>query len=190
MSKGINIAANVYKNKYSSFNASVRKPVVFLSHKSEDKDFVEAIGSYFMNAGVDIYLDTSDFKLQSAVESNDPKRVTECINKGIAQSDYILCFASKNTVKSWWWVPYEIGYGKRAEKEIATLVRKDVEYIPEYLKIEEILDDISDINNFIKKITSKFKLPIMEKYGWEFATKDYIEKSSSSHTLSKYLIVR
>ncbi|MGN7297033.1 toll/interleukin-1 receptor domain-containing protein [Ferdinandcohnia sp. SAFN-114] len=188
MGKGINIAENVLINKYASYN-SVRKPVVFLSHKSEDKDYVEAIGNYLINAGINIYLDSSDFKLQTAIAKNDPKAITDCIQEGISKSDYILCFASQKTVMSWW-VPYEIGYGKRAEKEIATLIRKDVEYIPDFLKIEEILDDISDLNNFIKKVTSEHGIPLMEKYSWEYSSNDYIEKSSNSHTLSKYLNVR
>lgn len=188
MSRGINVAENLMKSAYS-LNNKTRKPVVFLSHKSEDKEFVEAIGDYFMNAGINIYLDTNDFKLQTAVKSNDPKTVTECIQQGISESDYILCFASKKTVSSWW-VPYEIGYGKRAKKEIATLLRKDVEYIPDFLQIEEVLDDISDINRFIKRITLKYQIPIMEKHSWEFASKDYIEKLSNSHILSKYLRVR
>lgn len=188
MSRGINIAENVQKS-YSSYNASLKKPVVFLSHKSEDKEFVESIGNYFMNAGIDIYLDKNDFKLQSAVNMNDAKRVTECIQEGISKSDYILCFVSNNTVKSWW-VPYEIGYGKKANKEIATLMRKDVIYIPDFLKIEEIIDDITDINNFIKRITSQHYIPLIEKYEWEFSSKEYINKSTTSHPLSKYLEVR
>lgn len=188
MSKGINIAESVQKS-YSTYTASVRKPVVFLSHKSEDKEFVESIGDYFINAGVDIYLDKNDFKLQSAVNTNDPKRVTECIQEGISKSDYILCITSNNTVKSWW-VPYEIGYGKKSNKEITTLVRKDVKYIPDYLQIEEIIDDISDINNFIKRITTKHYIPLTEKYDWQIASNDYINKSSSSHSLSKYLEIR
>lgn len=188
MGRGINIAESVQKS-YSTYTASVRKPVVFLSHKSEDKEFVESIGNYFMNAGVDIYLDKNDFKLQSAVNLNDPKRVTECIQEGISKSDYILCFVSYNTVNSWW-VPYEIGYGQKANKEILTLKRKDVRHIPAYLEIEEIIDDITDINKFIKRITSKHYIPLTEKYAWETSSNDYINKSSSSHSLAKYLEVR
>lgn len=188
MSKGINIAESFQKS-YSCYTASQRNPVVFLSHKSEDKDFVEDIGNYFMNAGIDIYLDKNDFRLQSAVNMKDPKRVTECIQEGISKSDYILCFVSSNTVNSWW-VPYEIGYGKKANKEISTLVRKDVKYIPDYLQIEEIIDDISDINNLIKRITSQHHILLTEKYNWESTHNDYINKATSSHSLSKYLEVR
>lgn len=188
VSRGINVAESfIFKRAFSNINAT-RKPVVFLSHKSEDKDFVEDIGEYFLNAGINIYLDKNDFNLQTAVKAKSPKEITSCIQRGISECDYILCFVSKETAKSWW-VPYEIGYGKKAEKEIATLIRKDVEYIPEYLKIEETLENIVGINNFIKKITAQFEIPVMEKYGYEYTSKDYIEKSSSSHSLSKYLKV-
>ena len=188
MSRGINIAENVNKSYNSTTFASEKKPVVFLSHKSEDKEFVEAIGIYIMNAGIDIYLDKNDFNLQKATQTNDPKEVTKCIEKGISNSDYILCFASKNTVKSWW-VPYEIGYGKRADKEIATLLRIDVNEIPEYLKIEEVLDDISDLNNFIKRIANNNSIILLEGT-IDYQYNDYIKKASDSHQLSKYLHVR
>lgn len=183
MSKGINIAESVQK-RYST--ASLSKPVVFLSHKSEDKAFVESIGDYFINAGIDIYLDKNDFKLQHAVNANDPKRVTECIQEGISKSNYILCIASEKTVGSWW-VPYEIGYGKKADKEIASLIKKDVKYIPDYLKIEEIIDGIPGLNNYIKRITIRHKMILTEKFDYQYTGNDYINKSSTSHALSKYL---
>lgn len=184
MGRGINIAESVQRSY--GFSASASKPVVFLSHKSEDKDFVEAIGNYFMNAGIDIYLDKNDFKLQQAVNTNDPKRVTECIQEGISKSDYILCIASAKTVQSWW-VPYEIGYGKKANKGIASLIKKDVTYIPDYLKIEETIDGIPSLNNFIKRITLQRRMVLSEKYDFESTSNDYINKSSMSHSLAKYL---
>lgn len=188
MSKGINIAENVNKSYNSTTFASARKPVVFLSHKSEDKEFVEGVGNYITNAGIDIYLDKNDFNLQKATQMNNSKEVTKCIEKGISNSDYILCFASKNTVRSWW-VPYEIGYGKKANKEIATLLRIDVNEIPEYLKIEEVLDDISDLNNFIKRIANDNSISLLEGV-IDYQHSDYIKKASYSHQLSKYLHVR
>lgn len=185
MSRGINIAESVYKSYYES-NNSTRKPVVFLSHKSEDKAYVESVGNYLMAAGIDIYLDKNDFQLQVAVSSDNPKKITECIQEGISKCDYILCFVSNNTVRSWW-VPYEIGYGKKSNKGISTLIRSNVNSIPEYLKIEEIITNISGINAYIKRITGIFGIPLNECYGWEQRAGDSIEKSSSSHPLSSYL---
>lgn len=185
MYKGINIAENVQIIN-DSFS-KIRKPVVFLSHKSEDKDFVESIGEYLMKAGIDIYLDKNDFRLQRAVADEDAKKITECIHEGISKSDYILCFVSSKTVNSWW-VPYEIGYGKKSNKEICTLIRQDVEYIPDFLQIEEIIDSIDDINLYIKKITSKYQLPLSEQYWFESEyPKEHIKKSNKYHNLSEYL---
>lgn len=185
MSRGINIAENV-QNINKSFS-SKQKPVVFLSHKSEDKDFVESIGEYLMKSGINIYLDKNDFKLQTAVAEEDPQKITECIQEGISKSDYILCFVSNKTVKSWW-VPYEIGYGKKANKEISTLVREDVEYIPDFLQIEEIIDSIDDINQYIRKITSKNSMPLLEQAWYQTESlQNHITKSDKYHKLSKYL---
>lgn len=190
MNKGINIAESVQKS-YNNYTNEIKKPVVFLSHKSEDKDYVESIGDYFINAGINIYLDKNDLQLQSAVKMEDSKKITECIQIGISKSDYILCFVSNKTMNSWW-VPYEIGYGEKSKKQIATLIRKDVKYIPDYLQIEENIKDISGINDFIKKISSTHSIPLTETANRAFASFDtlYIEKATSSNPLSKYLEVK
>nr|WP_304285130.1 toll/interleukin-1 receptor domain-containing protein [Clostridium paraputrificum] len=187
MARGINIAEN--KQIINKSFSSKQKPVVFLSHKSEDKAFVEAIGEYLMKSGIDIYLDKNDFKLQSAVDKEDAQKVTECIQEGIAKSDYILCFVSEKTVNSWW-VPYEIGYGKKANKEISSLVKKDVDHIPEFLQIEEVIDSIDDINLYIKKITVNNHIQLSEKEWFDVETsQEYITKSNKYHNLAKYLKV-
>lgn len=190
MTKGKNVFE--YYNSYSKkFSRSVSsKPVVFLSHKSEDKDYVEKVGDYLKNAGIDIYLDKYDPNLQCAVSQGDAKKVTQCIQNGIDNSDYILCITSKATILSWW-VPYEIGYGKNADKKIATLIRKDVSYIPDFLKIEKIIKDISDLNTFIKDIAKKHYIPINESYSFDkYVNTAQIQTPNYSHTLSKYLNVR
>lgn len=187
MARGINIAENTQITNKSF--SSKQKPVVFLSHKSEDKAFVEAIGEYLMKSGIDIYLDKNDFKLQSAVINEDPQKITECIQEGIAKSDYILCFVSEKTINSWW-VPYEIGYGKKSNKEISTLVRENVKYIPDFLKIEEIIDSIDDINLYIKRIATNNKMPLLEQYWYQSEiSQEHIIKSNKYHDLSKYLKV-
>lgn len=193
MSIGKNIFESVNKS-YSSFSrgyySSIKKPVVFLSHKSEDKNYVEKIGEYLMSAGVDIYLDKYDPNLQCATYDGDAKKVTECIQNGIDNSDYILCITSKSTITSWW-VPFEIGYGKNAKKHISTLIRKDVTYIPDYLQIEPVMKDISELNSFIKKITKNYGIPLNESYTInKSASTGQIQYASSSHPLSSYLNVR
>lgn len=190
MSKGKNIL-ETYNSYSNNFSRSIHtKPVVFLSHKSEDKDYVEKIGEYLQNAGIDIYLDKYDPNLQCAVSQGNAKKVTQCIQNGIDNSDYILCITSEATIQSWW-VPYEIGYGKNADKKIATLIRKDVSYIPDFLKIEKIIEDISDLNIFIEDIAKKHYIPLNEYTSFEkYANTGQIQAASYSHPLSKYLNVR
>ena len=111
-------------------------------------------------------------------------------SKGIDNSDYILCITSKATINSWW-VPYEIGYGKNAKKQISTLIRKDVTYIPDYLQIEPVMKDISELNFFIKKITKNYGIPLNESYTINKSeSTGQIQYASSSHPLSSYLNVR
>ena len=193
MSIGRNIFESI-NNPYSSssreYYNSLKKPVVFLSHKSEDKNYVEKIGKYIMSAGIDIYLDKYDPNLQCATYEGDAKKVTECIQNGIDNSDYILCITSKSTINSWG-VPYEIGYGKNAKKKISTLIRKDVTYIPDYLQIEPIMKDISELNSFIKKITQNYCIPLSENYTInKSASTGQIQYASANHPLSSYLNVK
>lgn len=185
MSKGVNIFESSCTNS---------NPTVFLSHKSEDKDYVEKIGLYLIHAGLNIYLDKYDSRLQSAVSIGDPNEVTSCIHKGVNSSDYILCITSSDTVKSWW-VPYEIGYGRNANKKIATLVRSGTPYIPDYLKIEKILQSISDLNNFIYDIQNNSNISLNESNSYinyqvfNLLNENAILSSSSAHPLADYLKV-
>lgn len=192
MYKGKNIFESS-KNKYSYESYSfincdtINKPIVFLSHKSEDKEYVEKIGEYLMNAGINIYLDKYDSNLQCATTEGDPRKVTECIENGINSSNYILCITSQNTISSWW-VPFEIGYAKNANKKIFSIIRKDVTYIPDFLKIEPIITDISQLNDFIKKIVKDFSIPLNENYIFnDYLSTGQIQYASSYHPLSKYL---
>ncbi len=189
MSKGVNI---LYESR-QYFSSSDKKPVVFLSHKSEDKDYVEKVGQYLMNSGIDIYLDKYDPSLQRATKESDAKKVTECIHKGIKNSDYILCITSEKTIESWW-VPYEIGYGKNANKKITTLIRKDISYIPDFLKIEKIIKNISGINDFIKEITTSHSIPLKEVYDYNYSEKyanyNQIGAVTADNPLSSYLEIR
>lgn len=183
MSRGINLAEN--KIGFSSFT---KKPVVFLSHKSEDKEFVEQIGKYIMNAGIDIYLDKYDFELQKATEKQDCKKVTECIQEGIAKCTHLLCIISNKTKNSWW-VPYEIGYGKKSDKNIATLCKSDIRSIdvPEYLKIEKIIEKIDELNKFIKEITSSNNILLNEQVYYTGKENTIEKATNTNHVLDKYL---
>lgn len=81
--------------------SSQEKPCVFLSHISEDKAAVKAIGDYIMESGnLDIYLDIYDEDLQRAVRNNDAHRITKFIECGLNSSTHLICLYSENTVRS------------------------------------------------------------------------------------------
>lgn len=140
---------------------------IFLSHKSQDKDFVKKVQSLIHEYGINTYLDEDDFDLQRAVSRSNDEKITESIQIGIENSTHIMCFASSQTVKSWW-VPYEIGYADSKNKEIATLRVNDIKSydVPSYLKIHEFLEGRQDLYRYIKKICLK-ETPLngMYKYG-------------------------
>lgn len=136
---GKNLANPIYEFVYKSFNASAQNSdvCIFLSYTSEDRNTVKKIGEYIQNAGFNIYLDIYDDKLQQAVSEGDPIAITKNIEKGLSFSTDVVSIVSEETVGSWW-VPYEIGYGKRANKPLATLTLKDTVTIPAFLEITEI----------------------------------------------------
>lgn len=152
--KGINLATQkLYE--FSSYEQRdlESKKCVFLSHRNADKDKVLKIGEYIKNAGLNIYLDVNDSDLQVAVTAQNAKKITECIQRGLSFSNYMICAISSNTFdENSWWVPYEIGYSDKEKKECCLLklsnLKKD--QIPEYLKIKQILYNISDLNKKIK----------------------------------------
>src|SRR6266545_7582542 len=88
-------------------------PCIFLSHIAIDKSVAIAIGNYITDqGGIDVYLDINDQDLQSAANAGNAVRVTQFIERGLLYSTHVMCLVSASTVKSWW-VPYELGFGKR-----------------------------------------------------------------------------
>ncbi|MEI6078701.1 MAG: toll/interleukin-1 receptor domain-containing protein [Verrucomicrobiota bacterium] len=108
------------KELLENFSGSGKPPCIFLSHRSSDKAGVKAIGEYIMNAGVNIYMDIDDPGLQAAVASDNHDAITVFIERGITASSDLMACLSKDTFNSCW-VPYEIGFGKRAEKYLSAL---------------------------------------------------------------------
>lgn len=153
---GINRA--LYENRHlAKAKASLRKPCVFLSHISVDKRAATAIGDYITRHGdIDIYLDINDQRLQEAVRRGDPAGITQFIEQGLAASTHIMCLISADTVRSWW-VPYELGFGKSAEKYLSTLKFKGDVDLPAYLQISEILLGTKSLNEYLKEVRRGFQ---------------------------------
>ncbi|MBC8230877.1 toll/interleukin-1 receptor domain-containing protein [bacterium] len=148
-------------NRANPLNESLAKsrtsqPCIFLSHISIDKKIAVAIAEYIRVQGsLDIYLDIYDEVLQSAVHEGDPEKITAFIEKGINVSSHLMCLVSENTVESWW-VPYEIGFAKKGDKEISTLTLKNTVTLPAFLEIGVVLTGTKSLNAYLKAIdTSK-----------------------------------
>ncbi len=158
---GINRAENFSKKIAGTLGealANLLSPCIFISYMHKDKNFAIKIGDYIKNYwDMDIYLDVSDEKLQFAVEKKDPKAITQSIEDGINRSDYVLCIFSEET-KGSWWVPYEIGYAKKSEKELFALKLKNIDSnIPDYLKIVPWVYTLETLDEFLKSILPKDK---------------------------------
>ncbi len=156
--KGINLAMHHFA-EFSSYQQRElkNKKCVFLSHRSVDKDKIVKIGEYIKNAGLNIYLDINDSDLQIALTVQSAEKITKCIQRGLSFSNFMICAISSNTFddKSWW-VPYEIGYCDKENKECCILKLSNLksDQIPEYLKIKQILYNISDLNKKLKSWSS------------------------------------
>lgn len=157
MIKGINRAKEhgIYEQ------VSLRESCVFISHKFEDLRAAKEIADCIMDAGIDVYLDDNDNGLQRAVNDYNSERIVECIENALMTSTHILVLVTENTRKSWW-VPYEVGYAKKGTKEIASILMKEVDEFPDYLKIErtmtgyisflEYIDDIKGLHSMFESL--------------------------------------
>ena len=147
----------------------IDKPCVFLSHKNEDKSECRVIAEYLSEAGIDYYLDEEDDDLQQAVNSGNPKLITERIKKGIKESSHMLVVVSKKTFESQW-VPFEVGYGHAAiidgsmqsnesvdKIKLSILTLKDIseKKLPAFMKLGNIVRGTKSLNEYISKITQE-----------------------------------
>lgn len=180
--KNFNESAGVYKVKI--------KPCIFLSHRSLDKKMVIKIGDYINTAGIDTYLDVNDENLQNADLKNDDEKVTECIQKGVSTSTHIMCLISPVTVESWW-VPYEVGYGDRADKHLCSFILRSINEkdLPSYIKAKILLHGISDLNTYLQNIALAYSMqPQLIDEGTSIygPSGPKIQKASTVHPLYNY----
>lgn len=166
---------------FSATVASISKPCIFISHKLEDKTAAIAVANYLMKEGdLDVFIDVNDKDLQAATARKDPDGVTRYIEKGISKSTHMLCLVSDKT-KTSWWVPYELGYAKRAEVKIATLKLKGSYELPDYLKVCPIwIIGIKSLNKYIAGVSLKSSVAIT-------ASLEHLNESRAAHPLDQYL---
>ena len=156
MNKGINMA--VAKKNYILETVALNKIknndpeylCVFISHRSTDKEDAIAVANLLRENGIDVYIDIDDEGLQIETQNDNPEGIVKHIQEALKYSTHLMALISDNTKESWW-VPYEIGYAKHAEKKIASLrLKKNLDGFPDYLKIEPCLDNVDDLKQYIK----------------------------------------
>ena len=131
---------------------SAGKLRLHISHKYEDLDAAQKVADYIMDYGIDVYLDDCDHNLQKAVAANNSEGIVACIENGLNWSTHILVLITENTRMSWW-VPYETGYAKKGGKGIASLLLKEADEFPDYLKIETALNGFTDLTKFLDTLS-------------------------------------
>lgn len=150
MSMGINRADKANRALFES--KEYKNNCVFISHKYDDLEAAREIANFIKKAGVDVYLDDNDSVLQKAVDENNPQKIVNCIEEALMLSTHILILVTENT-RSSWWVSYETGYAKKGNKSIASLLLKNVDEFPDFLKIEKTLKGYYDLQSYIDNIS-------------------------------------
>lgn len=162
---------------------SLGQPCIFLSHISVDKAAVVEIARYITAKGdIDIYLDANDDLLQRAASAGDAAKVTEFIERGISSSTHMMCFVSASTANSWW-VPYELGFGKKSGKPLATLKLKGKVELPAYLEISEIIMGTESLNTYLTGVKRGLRKSITDSD----LTESLVKSSAMPHPLDNYL---
>jgi hypothetical protein len=162
--------------------SALGRPCIFLSHISVDKPAVEHIADYITEYGnIDIYIDTSDDDLQRAANRGDAVAITAFVERGVANCTHMLCLVSANTVRSWW-VPYELGFGKKSGKPLATLKLKDVDDLPSYLEISDIIRGTRGLNVYLSRVKQG-----LSKSAATSSLTETLIRHTDAHPLDPYL---
>lgn len=179
---GINRA--LFENRVlAKANESASRPCIFLSHISIDKAAAIAIGDYVTKQGdIDVYLDINDPELRAAVSSGDPIGITKFIERGLSHSTHIMCVVSASTVHSWW-VPYELGFGKKSGKELSTLKLKGKVDLPAFLAISEIIHGTKSLNEYLTRV----RRGLAKGMAATALTETLTSYSASPHPLDNYV---
>ena len=174
---------------FAAASAKPSEPCVFLSHRSTDKPAVIQIGEYIMSKGIDVYIDIDDPFLQQAVAINDHKAITAAIELGISKSTDLLAYLTAKTQSSVW-VPYEIGFAKRAGNYLAAMKSKDLATLPSYLHIVREITGIDTLNAYLQEILVRKQRSPQPMNFSNYVNALLLEKSGSTHPLNSYLAAK
>ena len=128
---------------------SEKKPDVFVSHKSDDKDTATEVARTIAKCGLTAYLDIWD----PEVDGDGPELV-DYITTIIECCKSLIAVVSYNTVRSWW-VPLEIGIATAKDLRLGTFL--DLGYnetprsLPSYLWKWPVLKNTNDLKNWCEE---------------------------------------
>ncbi len=166
-----------------SYVSSQKKPCVFLSYLSVDKEIAVKIGDYISeNGDIDIYLDVHDKRLQSSVDKQDFREITKWIDKGLSYSTHMMCLVNKE-ISSSWWLPYEMGFAKKSGRKISALILKGNSHIPDYLKISRVLRGVKSLNQYMKDLEKEAR----NQHGYAILNQSLAPNYEAKHPLDKCL---
>lgn len=116
------------------------KTKIFLSHKHDEREFLDGAISFLKKEGTDVYIDWLDEGMPKITSGKTAKR----IKKKIIENDKFILLASEGAINSKW-CNWELGLGDAAkyiEKIALFPVQKDNEKYSgaEYLKIYPYID--------------------------------------------------
>lgn len=161
-------------------------PCIFISYQRKDVEYASDVADYIISKQIDFYFDLNDSDLKFHRQSNDQKRITSSIQKGLKKSDYMLVIISPTTLRSPW-VPFEVGYAYDDKGENLKLLRHkgiNKTTLPSYLRVKDMLNGATALNEFLSEVRSTHFIyeSLLEK-GLEIPT----FSSYYSNPLNKYL---
>ena len=125
---------------------SEKKPDVFVSHKSDDKDIAQEVASTIAKCGLTAYLDIWDHNV-----NGDRPELVDYINAVIGCCKSLIVVVSNNTVSSWW-VPLEIGIAITKDLYLGTFLvsasYKTKQNFPSYLWKWPVLQSMIAVKNW------------------------------------------
>ena len=127
----------------------------FISHKGNDTNLAELVGSVLYQEGLSAYLDKWDPKVDG-----DSPELEEHIREIIRQTPSILAVVTKNTSMSWW-VPFEIGVARETDSRIATFLfivdqpNSATVELPSYLRTWPILASAEELKAWARALVDQ-----------------------------------
>jgi len=125
---------------------------IFLSHNSEDKEFVRDLHKLLLDNGIESWIDEAEIKIGDSL--------LQKISEGIKKADFVAIILSPKSIDSPW-VERELEMAmqqeiERKEKKVLPLIIEDCE-LPEYLKIKKY-GDFRTPQNSLKAINELLQI--------------------------------